>query len=133
MNKSKGFSLIELMIVVAIIGVVTAIAYPSYQEYARSAKRAEAKGVVLEMAQWMERYYTINGKYTDASDAMPSLPITTAPKDGNEVYYNLGVTGTSTSFIISAVPAGAQAADSCGTLAVSQTGSTTAAGGGDCW
>jgi len=55
---NSGFTLIEVMVVVAIVGILAAIAYPSYQEHVRRANRAEARGILLEMAQLLERNYT---------------------------------------------------------------------------
>ncbi len=63
-----GFTLIEVMIVVAIIGVLAAIAYPSYQEFVAKSRRAEAKTTLIGAQQWMERFYTENFRY-DANSA----------------------------------------------------------------
>jgi type IV pilus assembly protein PilE len=59
-TRSKGFTLTEIMIVVAIIGIIAAIAYPSYQDSVRKSRRADARAVLLEAAQFMERRYTEN-------------------------------------------------------------------------
>ncbi|WP_439844578.1 type IV pilin protein, partial [Aeromonas veronii] len=59
----RGFTLIELMIVVAVVAILAAIAYPSYNNYMAAAKRAEAKAVLLEAAQYLEREFTANGNY----------------------------------------------------------------------
>lgn len=136
MRNSKGFTLIELMIVIAIVGVIVAVAYPSYQEYVRDAHRTDAKAVIIEMSQWMERQYTVNGRYTDASGADPSLPLVKSPKDGADVVYNLGVTATANTFTIVATPdaGGPQNGDRCGGLAVTQTGVKTSSGAvAECW
>ena len=62
-KNNHGFTLIELMIVVAIIGLLASIAYPSYQEYVRRGARAEARAAIMQMAQLQERYFTDRGGY----------------------------------------------------------------------
>ena len=59
----RGFTLIELMITVAIIGILAAIAYPSYVEHIYRSRRAEAEATLMELAQWMERNYMVNLSY----------------------------------------------------------------------
>jgi type IV pilus assembly protein PilE len=116
--KQSGFSLIELLIVVAIIGILAGIAYPNYQEYIARARRADAKTVLLENAQFLERFYTQNGTYVGAA-----LPVTEAPKDGTTKYYDIGFVAaqTATAFQIQAVPKGSQSTDKCGKLRVNQS------------
>lgn len=137
-SRSGGFTLIELMIVVVVIGILAAIAYPSYQEHVRKARRADAQTALLELAQFMERHYTANGKYLTAANAAPGLPFSAAPKDGTTKYYDLSFSGapTASSYTLSAVPKGAMAGDTCGTLTLSNTGAKGQATGATlatCW
>lgn len=139
MNKtSRGFTLIELMIVVAIIGILVAVAYPSYQEHLGKGRRADAQGALMGLANAMERYFTENGRYVDAGGAAPALGAAgiypnEAPIDGNTKYYDLSITAaTQTTYALSAAPKGAQAADRCGTLTLTSTGVRGGAAA-DCW
>lgn len=119
MKKQKGFTLIELMIVVSIIAVLAAIAYPSYQRYVVKSRRAAAAGCLQERAQNMERYYTTNLTYVGATllqcDAalqpFYAVGFQTAPSADSPRYY-----------VLQAVPQGAQQNDSCGTLTIDAKG-----------
>ncbi len=130
MRKSRGFTLIELMITVAIVGILTAIAYPSYVTYVQDARRADAQGVLLEVAQRMERAFTANGSYLAGGN--PAVANTKSPQDGNETFYNVVIAATATTFTVTATRAGAQAGDRCGNMTVNQVGVKTAAEN-DCW
>src|SRR2546421_10910618 len=89
----RGFTLIEAMIVVAIISILAVIAYPSYASHAARAKRADAKAVLLEMAQWMERQYTVTSNYNAMGDGTAitatQLPVRQSPRSGTATY-NIG-------------------------------------------
>ena len=130
-KRQYGVTLIELMIVVTIIGILAAIAYPGYQQYARRANRADAQSIMLENAQFMERWFTTNGTYAGAD-----LPKTQSPEMGTAKYTLTGPSGTATGFLIQAVPAGGYTDPLCGTLGITQTGAKTESGTGelaDCW
>lgn len=147
-RQLAGFTLIELMITVAIVGIIAAVAVPSYQDYTRQNNRAGAKAVLYENAQFMERFYSQNSQY-DAStgaDARPNtaddiavvLPVTQSPRTG-AAQYNISrqaVADPNNTFVLQAVPTptGSMASDACGTLTLSNTGLQGA--GGDvasCW
>ncbi len=137
-KSSAGFTLIEVMIVVAIIGILAAIAYPSYQDHVRKSRRADAQTALLELAQFMERHYTTNGRYLTSANAAPALPFSEAPKDGTTKFYDLGFTATPTAnaYTLQAVPKNAMANDSCGTLTLTNTGAKGQKAGAtlaECW
>lgn len=126
-TKQKGFTIIELMIAVLIVAVLVTIAYPNYMDYLRDSRRGQAQGELLELAQWMERQFTVDGRYTaDTSGTKRTLPFTTSPNGGDTTYYNFAVSAsTSGTYTLTATPtsAGGQNNDECGTLSVTHTGS----------
>jgi type IV pilus assembly protein PilE len=137
-DLQKGMSLIELMIVVSIIGILSAIAYPSYTQYVQRGNRAEARSILLETTQFLERNYTLANRYdqTSAGVAITSstLPFQQSPKSGT-AKYNVTVNFPDTeTFTLSAAPTGVMAGDACGTLTLTNTG-TQGAGGSvaECW
>lgn len=142
--KIKGFTLIELVIVVAIVGILAAIAYPAYTEQVRKSRRADAKAVLLEAAQWMERFYSQNSRYDQmrGGGAVPfaSSGLTKAPKEGGPVggHYVVSLVAVGAdSYTLQAVPqiAGGQNQDRCGTLTVANTGAKGVSSGtvAECW
>ncbi|AFJ03453.1 Type IV pilus biogenesis protein PilE [Methylophaga frappieri] len=116
-RHSGGFSLIELMIVVVIIGILAGIAYPSYIENVRETRRATAQAALVELANYMERFYTENYTYPDADTDIPA-----AIQNDLEQYTLAIDASTATSFTLSAVPQGAQTADRCGDLTLNHIG-----------
>ena len=146
--KSRGFTLTEIMIVVAIIGILAAIAYPSYQDSVRKSRRADARAVVMEAAQFMERFYTENFCYSNrrtptgcngAAVALPA-PLTVSPSGSaaGTQYYNITLTNlAATTFTLNAAPTGVQSSDTgCGTLSLTNTGAKTVSGSKpvtECW
>ena len=122
--NQRGFTLIELMIVVAIVGILAAVAYPSYAEYIRRGHRADARAGLLQAQQWLERAATATGVYPTA------LPYALQWKkaDGTDdpsKRYTIGFKGvptTSTFTLIATRDAGPQANDRCGDFTITNTG-----------
>lgn len=114
-KTSTGFSLIELMIAVAIIGILAAIAYPSYTEYVKKTRRAEIVELLSEQAQTLERGYSKNsGAYDTAGAGLSS---------GNN-YYSISWTINAQDFNLTAAPiaTGMMNGDKCGSFVLSNTG-----------
>lgn len=94
-RNHAGFTLIEVMVVVAIIGVLASVAYPSYREYVARSRRAEARVILIAAQQWMERFYTENFRYdqnsagtavTDSSQFPSRFTVSPVPGQGTPVY-----------------------------------------------
>lgn len=132
MDRSAGFTLIELMIAVTIIGIIAAIAFPAYQNQVEQTRRTTAQADLLELAQWMERRYSNGFDYRDGGND-PALPFTQSPQNGT-AFYNISFSGNVTrdAFTLQAVPTGGQAGDDCGTLTLDEQGDQGAAEAG-CW
>jgi len=139
-NKEHGFTLIEMLIVVAILGIIVAIGYPSYQEQVRKSRRAEGMGELLEMADRMERHYSDLGTYDQdiAGTNMTAAAIFKTTTTGG--YYTLSVDNGGTGedpptdnvrFTIRAIPVAgkSQAKDKCGTFVYRSDGTRTTTGG----
>ncbi|MDD2690414.1 MAG: type IV pilin protein [Simplicispira sp.] len=134
--RQKGFTLIELMIVVAIVGILSAIAYPSYTEYIARGHRAEARANLLQAAQWMERAATANGTYPTASSAASAIAALEAQLKMDR--YGIKVdSANGSSYTLTATPKGAQLKDKCGSYTLTQSGKRDVASAtlsvADCW
>lgn len=144
-KKNRGFSLIELMIVVAIIAIIAAIALPAYQRYALRSRRVDGKELLMRVAAAQERFYTNFNRYaTNPLTGATSLGLATLASERG--YYTIasanGATGDTQSYVLTAtpVPGGPQARDQCGALTTNNTGVKTPAAGvmpqnsnGPCW
>jgi len=120
----KGFTLIELMIVITIFGIVAAIGYPIYLEQSRKAKRAEAKVALQDNAQALERYRTNQNTYVGYTTT-----------DSETGVYKVTVAATASSYTLTATATGAQTKDVCKTLTLTNTGvkGSTGAAASTCW
>jgi type IV pilus assembly protein PilE len=136
--RQSGFTLIELMITVAVVAILASIAYPSYQNYVLSSRRAEAQADMLEMQLGMEKWRANRASYrSDATPSAKGVATTNTPANagygGTNSYYTYTITDTTESaYIITATPQGAQTADSnCTPLTLNQSGAQTPSSG--CW
>lgn len=133
--KHNGFTLIELMIVLVIASILLAVGYPSYKGYVIKARRTDATANLLELSQYMERFFTENARYDqDTGGTANSLPYNKSPKDGTTTFYTISTTAlTQTAFTLQATPVGDQVADAdCGALTFNSTGVKCINGGASC-
>lgn len=134
-RRMGGFTLVELMIVVGIIAILAAIAYPSYSAHVTKTRRGAAAACAVESAHFMERYHTTNLSYEGAV-----LPGTACMTELADFYViRLAAPATAGAFVVEAVPQGAQATNDtlCGTISVNQAGTQTESGAASsaaqCW
>ncbi len=146
-KHNQGFTLIELMIVVAVMAVILAIAVPSYQEYVRRANRTEAKNLLLRIAAEQEKFFTTFNRYSaNITGARTGNPATsglnmaddTQQGAGDTAFYNVAIVvpGNGLSYTLTAAPAGAfQTPDVCGALTLDNAGVRDALGPNpdNCW
>jgi len=144
-SKSRGFTLLELMIVVVIIAMLAAFALPSYNRYAQRARRADGKELLMRVASAQERYYTNFNRYA-ATPLTGATSLGLATTTSERGYYTIdtanGATGNNQSYTLTVTPVagGPQANDKCGALTINNTGVKTPAAGvmpqnsnGACW
>lgn len=149
-RKNHGFTLIELMITVAIIGILASIAVPSYTRYVQRSHRADAKNTLLSVAQRLEQNYTLSGSYARTQGAaaddiddtdIAAWGLSQVPVNGAARYtIAFQAAPSATAFTLTATPVGTQATDSCGVLTLDNRNLKGAAGQNnrstvtrDCW
>ncbi|WP_369413289.1 type IV pilin protein [Microbulbifer zhoushanensis] len=137
-RNQKGFTLIEILIVVAILGVIASIAYPSYQESVNKGRRADAKAMLGDVSQRLQRCFTVYSAYNDDNCAVEDQLTDGNTIDSQEGFYTISATNvTATTFTLTATAVGVQANDTkCGNFGLTNTGtrSVTGSSGTDyCW
>lgn len=137
-----GFSLVELLVILVIVGIVSAIALPNYLQHVERGHRAEAAGALLEAQHFMERYYSVYGRYDGSAHEtgqQPELPLRLQGiPAGADQRYRLRLDGlTVNAYELRAEPVGSMAGDKCGALTLNQTGLKGLADSdlnpADCW
>ena len=119
--RTRGFTLMELMIAVAVVGILASVAVPSYREHIAASRRTDAKAALLAIAQLMERTYTERGTYAGVTLGNRSTDIysDTSPQG----YYTLSIVSQDAEgFSLRATRAGAQVGDQCGNYTYDQAG-----------
>ncbi|MEQ1637791.1 MAG: type IV pilin protein [Methylococcales bacterium] len=136
-TKIRGFTLIELLIAVAILGIIAAIAVPSYSENIKQSKRKEAQAALVSFANAMEMWKMQNNNSylgagpSGAATGAPTVFSTVVPVSGGTVTYNLTISAAAaTTYTVSAAPVSTDS--KCGTLTLTNTGVTSPTTAG-CW
>jgi type IV pilus assembly protein PilE len=139
-RNARGFTLIELIVVMVIAGVLAAIAIPNYQEYVLRSRRADAQGFMMEVAARQQHFLVDRRAYSASITDAPAaggLGMTIPARVAN--FYNVTFTpavdntANPPTYTISAAPTGVQVGDRCGTLGLAQNGARSASGGAGCW
>ena len=133
--KMKGFTLIEMMIAVGIVGILVAIAYPSYTDHIIKSARSEAMAALLDVANRQEQFFADNHTYTATYS---SLGLSSTSTEGGVYTLSIALTSGGDGFTVTATPADYPATKDtdCTTLSTNETGARLSTGGGsttECW
>jgi len=137
-GRNKGFTLIEVMMVVLIIGILAAMAFPAYNKNIEKTRRADAERSLLSFANAMERHYTEQTPFTYVGATVGSgssdTYIDQSPGTGS-AFYTLSVSSAANSYTLTATPTSSQASDDCGTLTLTNAGvkGVSSSTVDDCW
>ena len=131
-----GYTLIEVMMVTAIVAIIMAIAIPAYETHVETTRRGDAQGAMVGLANALERYYVDNRTYAGADAG--TIYAAKSPIDGSETYYVLEIAdATRRDYTIRAIPKGPQSDDPCGTLTLDRSGArgvtSASRSADDCW
>ncbi len=129
MRKSMGFSLIELLIAIAVLGILAAVAYPSYAEHVRKTRRVETQTLMMDVVTRQQQYMLDVRSYAaNVSDLGVTVPAQVS--DAYTLTLTLSAAGAVPAFTLTAVPKGAQTKEACGTLSVTNRAVKSPA---QCW
>jgi len=136
-RRQRGITLVELMVVCVVVGILVAIAIPSYRRYMIRVNRTSAKTLLLQTAMSMERCYTNSTPYAyDSATCVATVVRPVTSPDGQYIVSNAAAP-TATTFSLVATPQGRQATDTkCGNFGIDQTGQRTISGTStltECW
>lgn len=137
--RQRGLTLVELIVVVAVMSIIATVAYPLYTTQMQKVRRADAKVALETLALAQERHYTINGAYANLATLASTnlIPNTLADGDSDKGYYDITVDGlgaNNQTYLLSATPAssGPQDGDDCQSFTLNQAGAKTATND-KCW
>ena len=140
-KRQWGLTLVEVMVVVAVLAILSAIAYPLYTDQVHKTRRNDARNALAQIALAQERYYTVNGQYTAAiKNDLVSLPTFLRDGDTREQFYTIGITvpAGNAAYTLTATPVagkGQSKDKDCTSLTLDQTGYENATGDDPdkCW
>ena len=127
-----GFSLIELMIVVAIIAIISAVAFPAYKKQTLKGHRVDAKSAVLEAAAREEKFFATNNRYSNTAAELNYAALPFNVVSGTQTVYvlTIAVNAAKTTYTVTATPSGDQQNDACYTYVIDNLGSQSNQGAG---
>ncbi len=124
----QGFTMVELMITIAVIGILVAVGLPSYSNAIRKSNRSEAQSALMNIATRQQQMLVDTRKYVATVEEL-KVTVPAKASSNYSVAITLG-TGTAPSFVVTATPLGAQTKDSCGTISIDQNNTKLPA---NCW